>query len=62
MWNNVLAFLRLLKSDRKGIASLEWAVLAAFILLGLIAAMPALVSAIAAVFLKIQTALGVAPL
>jgi len=58
MWINVLSSLQLLKADRKGIASLEWAILAAFILIGLIAALPAFLTALQAVFNNIATAIN----
>jgi Flp pilus assembly pilin Flp len=54
MLNNILALVQLLKADRKGIASLEWAVLAAFIVLGLAAALPTLVSTMNTLWTSIE--------
>ena len=55
MLNNILALVQLLKADRKGIASLEWAVLAAFIVLGLATALPTLVAAMNGLWTSIET-------
>jgi len=55
MYVDFIKLLKCLEPDRKGIASLEWAVLAAFIVLGLATALPTLVAAMNGLWTSIET-------